>query len=619
MTKIAIQRLIAGNKTQKALDALKQAIGTDTALMNQLVLIESQLTALKEAERVNTEEPVQLTRSKNKIHKALLELLDDLFSDTSKSTTILLTPLPVLEDKLIGREEELMTLHKTLHDSQRVVLMNGMGGIGKTTTAIAYANRYKEEYRYIIWIEQLDDLTTDLSTNTKLLTNLGLQASENAEATAIQILETINQLPGKSLLIIDNATEEVSRFKKELPRTPHWQVLITSRQELSFATLLPLDFLSPSKALELFFSHYDRDRNEQLAQKIIRTVDYHTLTIEILAKTAQRRRLKLQVLINLLEERGIAIGRKVDFSVGHSREEKIAQLFPYLKAVFGIDASMSEKEIWLLKQYVALPSLFIRLDFLAELLQIDDEEDETEYDDLTATLDNLKEKGWLIYDEEQDAFKIHRIVQEVMLDHLQPNYDDLKTLVEGISEKLAIDDSKDNPVNKFPFLTFGERIDQLIAKDTAEAEYANFLNALGYVHKHYGNYPRSMNLRERSLAIYTILSGEESNVARLQSNLALIYKDLGRYEPAAELMEKALDSALSNFGEMHPEISNRQSNLAMIYRDLRRYESAAELMGKALDSDLVNFGETHPFTAIRQSNLAMIYRDLRRYESAAEL
>ena len=43
-----------------------------------------------------------------------------------------------------------------------------MGGIGKTTTAIAFANKYKEEYRHIAWVEQVEDFVTSLTTNTVL-------------------------------------------------------------------------------------------------------------------------------------------------------------------------------------------------------------------------------------------------------------------------------------------------------------------------------------------------------------------------------------------------------------------------------------------------------------------
>ena len=78
-------------------------------------------------------------------------------------------------------------------------------------------------------------------------------------------------------------------------------------------------------------------------------------------------------------------------------------------------------------------------------------------DELTSTLELLKEKGWLTYDEEQDAFKMHRIIQEAMKAHLQPAYADLEKLVNGIAQLLYKDESKDNPIDKFQYVVYAER------------------------------------------------------------------------------------------------------------------------------------------------------------------
>jgi hypothetical protein len=49
-----------------------------------------------------------------------------------KVKTILLTGLPKRHIKLLGREKELAELEKKLDQADRVLLVNGMGGIGKT-------------------------------------------------------------------------------------------------------------------------------------------------------------------------------------------------------------------------------------------------------------------------------------------------------------------------------------------------------------------------------------------------------------------------------------------------------------------------------------------------------
>ncbi|GLV59845.1 hypothetical protein KDH_66690 [Dictyobacter sp. S3.2.2.5] len=54
-----------------------------------------------------------------------------------------------------GRAVVLADLHATLHRESAVALtqtISGLGGIGKTQTALEYAYRYREEYTHILWI-----------------------------------------------------------------------------------------------------------------------------------------------------------------------------------------------------------------------------------------------------------------------------------------------------------------------------------------------------------------------------------------------------------------------------------------------------------------------------------
>jgi hypothetical protein len=68
-----------------------------------------------------------------------------------------------------GREDVLSQLHQTLHTETRVALshpqgISGLGGIGKTQTALEYAYRYRAEYDAIFWVraESVTALTSSL-------------------------------------------------------------------------------------------------------------------------------------------------------------------------------------------------------------------------------------------------------------------------------------------------------------------------------------------------------------------------------------------------------------------------------------------------------------------------
>ena len=55
-------------------------------------------------------------------------------------------------DDIIGRKDDLEDLRNQLAEKHRIVLLNGMGGIGKTTLAEAYISKNYKNYKHIAWI-----------------------------------------------------------------------------------------------------------------------------------------------------------------------------------------------------------------------------------------------------------------------------------------------------------------------------------------------------------------------------------------------------------------------------------------------------------------------------------
>src|SRR5260221_8800096 len=54
-----------------------------------------------------------------------------------------------------GREELIKQLHDNLMNRKAVALtqaISGLGGIGKTQTAVEYAYRYRDEYHDVLWV-----------------------------------------------------------------------------------------------------------------------------------------------------------------------------------------------------------------------------------------------------------------------------------------------------------------------------------------------------------------------------------------------------------------------------------------------------------------------------------
>jgi hypothetical protein len=67
--------------------------------------------------------------------------------------------------QFVGREKELQEMHKVLHDhnTRSIVVLQGLGGIGKTQLAIEYTRRHTRKYSAIFWLDAIDEDSLSLS------------------------------------------------------------------------------------------------------------------------------------------------------------------------------------------------------------------------------------------------------------------------------------------------------------------------------------------------------------------------------------------------------------------------------------------------------------------------
>ena len=583
--------------------AYKEALKDDD---NKKAFIAFQIWYLERLDN-KTDEIIRLVLG---LYKELERLSGNILTSIPKELTSKIPKVHISE--VIGREKELEELRSLLFDNKHVVVVNGLGGIGKTTLAQAYMSLYYNDYQHIAWVSQSSDnsFINDFVNTEGLKENLNIKVeTEDLQRIFESILKELKALPQKpNLLLIDNAESNLSNLIDYLPHQPNWHLLVTSRESIERFYMKELGFLSPEKALELFKNHCELIQDDQGIKDLLRTIDYHTLTIEILAKTAQKQHTNITKLKTAIET-----DLKAGVYIKH-KGEKIEKVFSYLASIFDL-SKLHTQEDWLMKQFACLPAEFLSYEQLLEFTAPEDENEES----FGETLAELVTKGWVLANTETDSYKMHRIIAEVATYKLNIKVADVENLIDTVTQKLSLDQTKDNPIDKFQWIPYGKAIVSNF-EDETDTKIATLQNNLALVLQELGDYEGAKRLLEKAKNSAEKNFGEEHPTTAVRySNLALVLKDLGDYEGAKRLLEKAKNSAEKNFGEEHPTTAVRYSNLALVLKDLGDYEGAKRLLEKAKNSAEKNFGEEHPTTAANYSNLATVLKDLGDYEGAKRL
>ena len=272
-------------------------------------------------------------------------------------------------DECIGRDEDLTKLAAALRRSPKVVVVNGLGGIGKTTLAKAWFQTVLADYDHFLWIEMAgnDDrrdqrapsFEETVAYHPSLAVNLHLSFGEKKppDARFQAIMNALRQLKGRNLFVVDNAGPDLEQkeIREQLPLPPDWQVLVTSRTQLRGYEQMRLDRLSPEHAAELFRLHFTGHCPDAALDELLREVDYHTLTVELLAKTLENHlgSLTLPDLTAKLKRRQLAdpeLQRRI--ALNHSPEE--TEVYLHLLTTFDC-AGLDADERLLLARLAALP------------------------------------------------------------------------------------------------------------------------------------------------------------------------------------------------------------------------------------------------------------------------
>jgi tetratricopeptide (TPR) repeat protein len=523
------------------------------------------------------------------------------------------TPPPIALPEIFGRKDDLLKVKQLLGKNDKIVLINGIGGIGKTTLAKAFVKRFRKGYKHAAWIDVSGKITEAFVYNLQLLDSLQLteEISKLPKEDLITkgfelVVNRMRMLDGSNLLVVDNINSE-SESKEVyslLSIGENWKVITTSRTHLDGFTPYELDIMEEDAAISFFKHHYRRETDETLIRQILKDIDYHTLLIEVLAKTGQRNKLKLIDIARKIKKKGLNVVTRTSISIPHS-SKRIYKIMAYLQEIFKLSGlNVYEKEV--LTSLSVLPSVHAHYQSLIDLLQVPKSNKER----FINALNSLHDKGWI--NEKNDSFKIHQVVQEVLRKILTPDTLKCRTLFDTYLQNFNPRLNSNSIANAY-LLSYAEHfIDYM--KNEKSAELAKLCAWIGVANEILGKFAELLKYDLRLVKIRKQLFDANSmEVADAYNNLGLTYVHFRSFRQALYYQNLALKIRHEIIPKEHSYFGRSYINLNFTYEKMTQYKIALKY-GILAEKNFLNAiehpvpGDTEP--EIIRLNLARTYNNL---------
>ncbi len=354
------------------------------------------------------------TRNPIIFYKSLLVLFYDVLRLVPVSLRHILPATP----PVFGRENELKRI-ATIFTTSNYAIITGIGGIGKSYTALAYAHSLNQEDGWIIQhiiCEASDNLRTSIS---KLqfdnFSTNAITISENEEENFDNIITNLKKCISPTLIILDNfdhslTPDERKDFEK-LKNCDTIHFLITSRNTLKqdkqhVVHAMPLDdesllMLYKYYRFEDFTEHKNYfDCQKDILSKLFTFVEKHTLMIALLAKLSERCSLSEANIYELLNDNLSLPSEEINITKDNIPTEN--SISGILKKIFDI-SQLTVEEKCIMRYMSLMPLAGVDIDLFEELT--------LRPRDIIHALAN---SGWIIKNEETFAIRLHPLVRNVI-------------------------------------------------------------------------------------------------------------------------------------------------------------------------------------------------------------
>ena len=228
------------------------------------------------------------------------------FGSTPETDTKKLIHLPPVTDTFVGRKAEMGLISKRFESGEKLQILSGPSGVGKTQLAIRYSIINITKYDRIEFID-----ATNVSSLEKSCRNILGKDTAVERRIRQSFKDYFSNAKERWLLIFDNCkygnAEQYYLLNEYIPIARNGNILLTTQYKTAFNGVKPveIDCYSMEDAREFLFRKTGKQPDEA-ADKIIDKFGGHPLALEYAASYLSNSKKSYQYYFDAIREKGIA-------------------------------------------------------------------------------------------------------------------------------------------------------------------------------------------------------------------------------------------------------------------------------------------------------------------------
>ncbi len=537
-----------------------------------------------------------------------------------------------------GRTEVLQHLYETLLTASTAALtqpqaISGLGGIGKTQTAVEYAHRYRDHYQLVLWAraDSRELLISDFVSIANLLNLPG--KNDEDQNRVVQVVKHWLEDNTQWLLILDNA-DDLEMTSEFLPSAGRGHTLLTTRAQAlgTIAQGVEIEKMEPEmgalfllRRAKLLPHHTPLERASAVmqteAKEIAEMMDGLPLALDQAGAFIEETACSLADYLTYYRTRqATLLKRRGRLTANHTESvattwslsfEKIEQASPAAAELLRLCAFLHPD---------AMPEEIISegASYLGPILA----PIAADPIELNEAINELRRFSLIRRNSELKFLNIHRLVQVVLKDRMDETTQQqwAVRIVQAVNRVFPDVSYETWPQCERYFHQVQVCAALIEQYSLAFPEAARLLDLAGYYLQERGQYIQAEPFSREALRMREqVLSSEHPDVAVSLNNLAWLYHEQGRYSEAEPLAQRTLRMREQALGLEHLDVAQSLRTLAEIYHDSDKDDLAEPLYQRALKIREQILGPEHPDVAQILKHLGSLYRIRGDYTQAEPL